>query len=151
MNGNTGNYCRQDAREDVGQDLFQNRRDSLGVTVRRYSPEYRDAWNAFASSSAQPHFLFDRNYMDYHADRFVDESLMFYQDNNLVGLFPANRRDGVLASHEGLTFGGLITSLNTSPDLTLAMCGSLEHYCRENGDASLIYKAMPPHFVLQES
>lgn len=41
-----------------------------------HSSEY-EKWNAFVERSKNATFLFDRHYMDYHADRFQDASLMF--------------------------------------------------------------------------
>ena len=46
--------------------------------IVRYTAEKADEWNAFVAESKNGTFLFNRGYMDYHADRFVDHSLMFY-------------------------------------------------------------------------
>jgi hypothetical protein len=46
--------------------------------------------------------------MDYHKDRFKDHSLLLYKKEKLIALFPANQRDNVLYSHQGLTYGGLL-------------------------------------------
>ena len=58
--------------------------------VSRYTPELCDTWNAFVKNSKQGTFLFDRRYMDYHADRFHDHSLMIWQNSRLMALLPAN-------------------------------------------------------------
>ena len=56
-----------------------------------------------------------REYMEYHADRFTDYSLLVYDGNKLLALLPANRSGDVLYSHAGLTYGGLIvTARNTT-------------------------------------
>ena len=52
------------------------------ITIERYTSERHDEWNAFVSKSKNGTFLFDRRYMDYHADCFVDYSLMFYDDKH---------------------------------------------------------------------
>ena len=36
-------------------------------------------------------FLFRRDYMDYHRDRFADHSLMIFRGEKLAALLPANR------------------------------------------------------------
>ena len=46
--------------------------------------------------------------MEYHQDRFKDHSLLLYKKDKLVAVFPANQRENVLYSHQGLTYGGLI-------------------------------------------
>ena len=78
--------------------------------IRRYRPEQANEWNAFVKQSKQGTFLFDRNYMDYHADRFTDHSLILYRKQQIYALLPANQVGDVLFSHQGLTYGGLLTT-----------------------------------------
>lgn len=77
--------------------------------IERYdgSDAARREWNEFVSKSRNATFLFDRNYMDYHADRFKDCSWMVRKAGRLLAILPANlTTDGVLRSHGGLTYGG---------------------------------------------
>ena len=76
------------------------------MEIVRYNPVYSAEWDDFVGKSKNGTFLFMRHYMDYHADRFADHSLMFYQEGKLVALLPANEADSVLYSHQGLTYGG---------------------------------------------
>ena len=71
--------------------------------IQRYSPEREKAWNGLVASSKNATFLLDRGYMDYHAYRFHDCSLMFYKDGRLYALLPAHAAEGTLVSHPGLT------------------------------------------------
>ena len=48
--------------------------------VKQYTQEQAQEWNEFIEDSRQGTFLFNRSYMDYHADRFQDASLMIYKD-----------------------------------------------------------------------
>ena len=77
-------------------------------TVRHYSSEYFELWNAFISIAKNATFLFHRDFMEYHADRFEDYSLLVFEGENLVALLPANRVERVVFSHQGLTYGGLV-------------------------------------------
>ena len=54
-----------------------------------YTPEYQSNWDNFVSAAKNGVFLFYRDYMEYHSDRFQDHSLLFFNDGRLVGLFPA--------------------------------------------------------------
>lgn len=83
-------------------------------TVKRYQSSYKSAWNRFLYDSKNATFLFDRNFMDYHADRFKDYSLLVFKDENLVGLLPAHLENRTLYSHNGLTYGGLVFNKNVS-------------------------------------
>lgn len=42
------------------------------ITVETHGPERKSEWNAFIARSKNGMFLFDRNYMEYHQDRFDD-------------------------------------------------------------------------------
>ena len=79
------------------------------IEIVRYTPDKAAEWDAFVRQSKNATFLFYRGYMDYHADRFADYSLMFYDKGRLCALLPANDGgDGTLWSHRGLTYGGLL-------------------------------------------
>ena len=45
--------------------------------IRKYTADKKEAWNKFVNKAKNSTFLFDRNYMDYHSDRFNDNTLMF--------------------------------------------------------------------------
>lgn len=46
--------------------------------------------------------------MEYHQDRFDDNSYMVFKTNKPFALFPANKVESTLISHLGLSFGGLL-------------------------------------------
>ena len=79
-------------------------------SVEIYQPEFKSVWNAFVSHSKNGTFLFQRDFMEYHQDRFDDFSLMVFKKKKLVAILPANRIGNALHSHQGLTYGGLILS-----------------------------------------
>ena len=41
-------------------------------SIIRYTADKADEWNQFVAQSKNGTFLFDRRYMDYHAERFED-------------------------------------------------------------------------------
>ena len=52
------------------------------MLIKKYTKEDFKVWNEFISKSRNGIFMFDRNYMDYHSDRFEDHSLMFFVDDS---------------------------------------------------------------------
>jgi hypothetical protein len=85
--------------------------------------------------------------MDYHADRFLDHSLMLYDEQNLVALLPANiDADGVLSSHDGLTYGGLMIASGITLRQTMACFGSLLMELHLAGVSTLRYKRFPAYY-----
>lgn len=113
------------------------------ITVARYKPEYAEVWNEFIGASNTGTFLFDRGFMEYHADRFVDHSLMFFSDEKLIAVLPANKSDMQLRSHGGLTYGGFVLPARCSSVTVLALFDALINYARSMGFESVLYKPVP--------
>ncbi|WP_155976328.1 GNAT family N-acetyltransferase [Novispirillum itersonii] len=114
-------------------------------SIIHYTPERRDEWNAFVASSKNGTFLFDRNYMDYHADRFADGSLMIYENagSKLVSVLPANIKGKEMVSHGGLTYGGLVVGPAMTTPMFLQMFEALCDHLRQLGLDSFVYKTVP--------
>lgn len=111
--------------------------------IRRYSEKDQEVWNKFVACSRQGTFLFDRNYMDYHKDRFLDYSLMFYHDGKLFALLPANASENTLWSHQGLTYGGLLTDVKATAEEMIDLFRNMNSYLKEKGFMHVIYKPVP--------
>lgn len=119
-------------------------------TFKRYTPDNIHQWNDFVKTSKNGFFMFDRAYMDYHADRFTDHSLMVFDEGgSLVAMLPANERDGVLYTHQGLTFGGFIVGRKMRTPLMLEVMEGLKAYAKAEGFTKVVYKAIP-HFYHQQ-
>jgi hypothetical protein len=113
------------------------------IRIERYDPIQVQGWNNFMSHAMNNHIMFFRDYMDYHADRFPDHSLMFYEEKNLICVLPASICNNSLVSHPGLTFGGLIYLKKISLLKTMEIVNMIKEYCTEKRLESLIYKAIP--------
>jgi len=111
--------------------------------VIRYCPLKNKAWNAFVSNSKNATFLFHRDFMEYHQDRFEDFSLMVYQKEKLVALLPANRKGNELHSHQGLTYGGLVLPKNIRFKNVLHSFEMLLKFLHEQNISTLYIKEMP--------
>ena len=68
--------------------------------VKQYTQKQIQEWNEFIGDSRQGTFLFNRYYMDYHADRFQDASLMIYRKGQLYSTLTCQsfRRHALLSS-----------------------------------------------------
>lgn len=80
------------------------------IEIKQYNLDDAEKWNEFVTISKQGTFLFNRNYMDYHADRFADCSFVITEKGRIAATLPANRKGDTLYSHQGLTYGGLLTT-----------------------------------------
>lgn len=116
------------------------------IQVVRYTPDKKEEWNAFVANSKNGTFLFDRDFMEYHADRFTDFSLMVYLNDKLVAVFPANVKDEVVYSHQGLSYGGLIIADKTNFVKRVAYHQGLITHLTTQGVEKLIVKPLPSFY-----
>ncbi len=108
-----------------------------------YTGNQKRAWDKFITNSKNGTFLFYRDYMEYHSKRFTDHSLMFYEENNLIAVMPANVKNETLFSHGGLTFGGIIYNQKMKTSQMLYLFESMKEYLCKLGIRQIVYKAIP--------
>lgn len=111
--------------------------------ITRYTADRKEEWDGFVKTSKNGTFLLDRNYMDYHSTRFEDHSLMFYRDGRLYAMLPANVKDGVLYSHQGLTYGGLVMHEDASAANIATLFSELNALLKDEGISKVVYKPTP--------
>lgn len=111
--------------------------------INRYRDTSKDEWNIFVRSSKNSLFMFDRSYMEYHSDRFDDFSLMFYKNEKLIAVMPANVKGDTVYSHGGLTFGGLVAGNGIRQADVNECIETLILFLRDNGIKELLYKTIP--------
>jgi len=115
--------------------------------VRRYSPGLRTQWDAFIKKSKNGTFLFQRGYMDYHSDRFLDYSLMIYRGSKLAAVIPANlEAPAAVLSHGGLTYGGLVTPPEATLSQVIACFHAVLSYLADHAIFTLGYKRIPSYY-----
>lgn len=114
------------------------------VRAERFTGEARGPWDDFVQNSRNGTFLFLRDYMEYHQDRFEDHSLILReQENRILALLPANRRDDILESHGGLTYGGVVSDATMTAPVMLEVFEALLEYLRQERFTLLRYRAVP--------
>ncbi|MBO4802110.1 MAG: GNAT family N-acetyltransferase [Bacteroidaceae bacterium] len=116
------------------------------MEIKQYTPMQAEEWDEFVRNSKNGTFLFERRFMDYHADRFQDCSLLLYEDNQLCGLFPANwvEKERVVYSHQGLTYGGLLLSYYATEVQVMEMMKGILLWCMDYLQARrVVYKPIP--------
>lgn len=121
----------------------------MKYSVERYTKNQKQNWDNFVLNSRNSTFLFHRDFMDYHADRFEDHSVVIYDEKeNLVACFPANEKEGVIYAHQGLTYGGLVQRPDDKLQVTLEIWQALLNYYNKLGFQELFYKHIPNFFNL---
>ncbi|MGB2128291.1 MAG: GNAT family N-acetyltransferase [Flavicella sp.] len=117
------------------------------ITLKKYSPKDQKKWDTFCDVAKNATFLFKRDFMDYHANRFEDFSLLLYKDATLIALLPANRVDSTLYSHQGLTYGGFIIGQQLKFSDYIALFCALLEYLNEEGVSSFVLKKLPSFYT----
>lgn len=117
------------------------------VICELYQQDAESQWNEFVRTSKTPLFIFERLFMDYHADRFNDFSLLFKEEDKLLAVLPANIVDNVVYSHGGLTFGGLILSYKVKAEKVIEILQTLKIFLKEKTVSRLEYKSIPYIFT----
>ena len=113
------------------------------LAVRSYAPSDAARWDAFVRAAKNGTFLFTRGYMDHHASRFRDASSLVFDRERLVALVPANRDGDELASHSGLTYGGVVVGPDMTTPKFVRVFQSLAEAWRRAGVRRVKYKTVP--------
>ena len=112
-------------------------------SISLYNDSQKSIWDDFVKTARNEHFMFLRDYMEYHKSRFQDHSLMIYQDSKLIALLPAHTQDSNLVSHGGLSFAGLIINKSMKLYKMLELFEVLIQFLKDHDFQELIYKAIP--------
>ncbi len=119
------------------------------VRSKLYEKEQKNNWDNFVKSSRAPLFFFQRDFMDYHGDRFIDNSIMFYEEDKLIAILPASKKEDILISHGGLTYGGLICDSKMRANGIISIIEHLLKITSEQKLSKIIYKTIPYIFYKQ--
>jgi hypothetical protein len=109
-----------------------------------YTVEFKELWNEFVVNAKNSHFFFQRDYMEYHSDRFEDFSLMIFdKKDKLIAILPANIKENILYSHQGLTFGGFLIDDKMKTETMLEIFQLLKVFLKEQNIKKIVYKCIP--------
>lgn len=112
-------------------------------SIKKYNGAFYALWNQFVSEAKNATFLFHRDFMEYHSDRFKDHSLLLFDEKDkLIAVFPANEVENTIHSHQGITYGGLIYK-EIKLDKVIAVFKEVVWYYHQNGFDTLHIKSIP--------
>ena len=117
------------------------------VVIKRFGKGDTKLWNSFVKEAKNATFLFDRGYMDYHADRFKDHSLLLFAEGKLRALFVANENNHEIVSHEGLSYGGLLLEPEARLEDVLTWFFHIVRHYHQLGFERVIYRCLPFYYA----
>lgn len=111
----------------------------------RYTMDLKESWNRLVEHSRNATFLHCRDFMDYHADRFADHSIVACKKGEPIALLPAHLTpDGTLHSHSGLTYGGwILPPRHFTGEEMLTLWQEFLPWLKEKGITAVDYKPLP--------
>ncbi len=112
-------------------------------SVKRYQESDYQDWNAFIGKAKNATFLFHRDFMDYHKDRFEDYSLIVLDKEKCVAVLPANRVGNPVFSHQGLTYGSLVYDEKIKLASVIEIFKSVLSFLNDNKIEKLQLKLIP--------
>ena len=114
--------------------------------VCKYTNSKKADWDNFIATAKNATFLFQREFMDYHNDRFEDFSLMVYKDEKLYAVFPANKNGKNVYSHQGLTYGSFVLQDSAKLKSTFIAFKELLKFLFEEGIKKLDIRIIPTFY-----
>ncbi len=114
------------------------------MNIKVYEQHDKDTWDKTVCASRNGTFLFLRDFMDYHKDRFEDISLLITDEKQrCIGLLPANAKGDCVETHGGLTYGGLLTTEKGNTLSVGEMLKAVAHHYLDAGYRTMTYKPVP--------
>ena len=111
--------------------------------IKKYDKSDYAVWNEFIAQAKNATFLFHRDFMEYHQDRFEDFSLLIFEKNKLIGVLPANIVENNIYSHQGLTYGGLVYKEETKLVSVIGIFREILFFLKESKVEKLYLKTLP--------
>ena len=120
--------------------------------IIKYTSEHYQMWNNFVAQAKNATFLFHRDFMEYHSDRFEDYSLLVFDEKeNLKAILPANISENKLYSHQGLTYGGIVIDASLKLEKFISIYSEILLFLNENQIQIINFKLIPSIYCLQPS
>lgn len=115
-------------------------------TVRKYEKDDFEIWNKFVADAKNATFLFHRDFMEYHKERFEDFSLLIFYEEKLKAILPANKKENTVYSHQGLTYGGLLFLEKLNGEKIETILDEILFFLKENQVTTFHYKPIPSFY-----
>jgi len=122
------------------------------IRLVKYEPALAERWDSFIDNSINGTLFHRQRFMSYHpVGKFADASLLFYEGNKLLSVFPAaiiKAADGkkVLKSHPGTSYGGLVFEQTLPLEDIFSILESLHEYANQEQVNQIEFRQGPKIF-----
>ncbi len=118
----------------------------MTYTIQKYHTGLKAEWDDLIKRSSNGTFLHQRDYMDYHADRFIDFSLMIYEGLKLRAVLPAHHIGNEIFAHNGLTYSDFIFDNKLRIEPMIAIIEAAFRYLLQNDFEKIHLNTIPSVF-----
>jgi len=118
----------------------------VSLQIVPYTPDHEMAWEDCCAGAVNATLLHTRRFLSYHGDRFKDASTLIVEAGKVRGVFPAAQSPadaGLVVSHPGVTYGGVVHPGWLSGARMLAALTALAAHYQSRGYQRLLYKVIP--------
>ena len=118
------------------------------IEIFKFHESDRERWDLFVENSYEKNFLYSRAFLDYHGERFNDNSLFILDEKEgVLGILPAAIVGNKFISHPGLPYAGLLLHTKTSQTSWLKILDSINRFVTKTTNCkTFIYKLRPKIF-----
>jgi hypothetical protein len=79
----------------------------MNLKIVKYNEKYIKLWDEFVDNGVLGTIFHKRSFLNYHPkDRFLDESIMIYNNDELICVLPCCKKGEIVFSHSGASYGG---------------------------------------------
>jgi hypothetical protein len=112
-------------------------------SVKIYQESDYKHWNAFIDKAKNATFLFHRDFMEYHKDRFQDYSIIVLDGEKWIAVLPANKVGNEVSSHQGLSYGTLVVQKDIRIEEYLSVIRKIMFHLFQNKIDFISFKLLP--------
>jgi len=119
----------------------------MEIKLVDYAEEFRETWESFLNSDPRNgDFMMRRSFLSYHGDRFIDRSLFFVENSEIISVFPAaslKSSPKSVVSHPGASYGGIAYKTKYGGAPLVEMASTIIQHYKNLGMEHLYIKAKP--------
>ena len=114
------------------------------MKILKYDEKYKKEWDKFIENSKNGTFLIKRDYLEYHKDRFPDNSYIILDEKDKIqALIPGTIKNSIFYTHRGLTYGGFILNKDSKIKEIKEYFKLLNEELKNIGIKKVLYKLIP--------
>jgi hypothetical protein len=123
------------------------REGNMGIKLIEFAEKFRGDWERFLDSNPRNgDFMMRRGFLDYHGDKFIDRSIFFVENSEIISVFPAaslRTSPSIVTTHPGASYGGIAYKAKYGGTPLVEIASSIIQHYKSHGMHCLYIKTKP--------